>query len=72
VFDLFRAFPRAFFFKELCTRSADPSTLFFSLVIPLLQMVVHGLCIDNQHPPGKSVVFQRRWASLSRELIEPP
>jgi len=69
VFDLFRGF-RAVFFKETLHVRRDPSTLFFSLVIPLLQMVVLGFGIDTNIRQVNTVIFNADGRRESRELIE--
>jgi ABC-2 type transport system permease protein len=69
VSDLFRGF-RAVFFKETLHVRRDPSTLFFSLVIPLLQMVVLGLGIDTNIRQVNTVVFNADGRRESRELID--
>ena len=69
MFDLFRGF-RAVFFKETLHVRRDPSTLFFSLVIPLLQMVVLGLGIDTNIRQVNTVVFNADGRRESRELID--
>ena len=67
--DLFRGF-RAVFFKETLHVRRDPSTLFFSLVIPLLQMVVLGFGIDTNIRQVNTVVFNADGRRESRELID--
>ena len=69
MFSLFRGF-RAVFFKETLHVRRDPSTLFFSLVIPLLQMVVLGLGIDTNIRQVNTVVFNADGRRESRELID--
>ena len=69
VFDLFRGF-RAVFFKETLHVRRDPSTLFFSLVIPLLQMVVLGFGIDTNIRQVNTVIFNADGRRESRELID--
>jgi ABC-2 type transport system permease protein len=66
---LFRGF-RAVFLKETLHVRRDPSTLFFSLVIPLLQMVVLGLGIDTNIRQVNTVVFNADGRRESRELID--
>ena len=67
--DLFRGF-RAVFFKETLHVRRDPSTLFFSLVIPLLQMVVLGFGIDTNIRQVNTVVYNADGRRESRELID--
>jgi ABC-2 type transport system permease protein len=69
VSDLFRGF-RAVFFKETLHVRRDPSTLFFSLVIPLLQMVVLGFGIDTNIRQVNTVVYNADGRRESRELID--
>src|SRR5579859_7988313 len=67
--DLFRGF-RAVFFKETLHVRRDPSTLFFSLVIPLLQMVVLGFGIDTNIRQVNTVIYNADGRRESRELID--
>src|SRR3981189_3767683 len=67
--NLFRGF-RAVFFKEVLHVRRDPATLFFSLVIPLLQMVVLGFGIDTNIRQVNTVVFNADGRRESRELID--
>lgn len=67
--DLFRGFG-AVFFKETLHVRRDPSTLFFSLVIPLLQMTVLGFGIDTNIRQVNTVVFNADGRRESRELID--
>ncbi len=67
--DLFRGFG-AVFFKETLHVRRDPSTLFFSLVIPLLQMTVLGFGIDTNIRQVNTVVYNADDRRESRELID--
>src|ERR1700747_1488622 len=67
--DFFRGFG-AVFYKEVLHVRRDPATLFFSLVIPLLQMVVLGLGIDTNIRQINTVVFNADGRRESRELID--
>ena len=67
--DLFRGFG-AVFFKETLHVRRDPSTLFFSLVIPLLQMTVLGFGIDTNIRQVNTVVYNADGRRESRELID--
>src|ERR1700758_1714527 len=66
---LFRGF-RAIFYKEVLHVRRDPSTLFFSLVIPLLQMTVLGFGIDTNIRQVNTVVYNADGHRESRELID--
>jgi ABC-2 type transport system permease protein len=67
--DIFRGFG-AVFYKEVLHVRRDPATLFFSLVIPLLQMVVLGFGIDTNIRQINTVVFNADGRRESRELID--
>ena len=67
--DIFRGFG-AVFYKEILHVRRDPATLFFSLVIPLLQMVVLGFGIDTNIRQINTVVFNADGRRESRELID--
>jgi ABC-2 type transport system permease protein len=67
--DLFRGFG-AVFYKETLHVRRDPGTLFFSLVIPLLQMVLLGFGIDTNIRQINTVVFDADGHRESREFIE--
>ena len=54
--NVFRGF-RAVFYKETLHVRRDPGTLFFSLLIPLLQMVLLGFGIDTNVRQINTVVF---------------
>src|SRR6267154_302323 len=67
--NFFRGFG-AVFYKEVLHVRRDPATLFFSLVIPLLQMVVLGFGIDTNIRQVNTVVYNADGRRESRELIE--
>jgi ABC-2 type transport system permease protein len=67
--DLFRGFG-AVFYKEVLHVRRDFATLFFSLIIPLLQMVVLGFGIDTNIRQVNTVVFNADGRRESRELID--
>jgi ABC-2 type transport system permease protein len=65
----FRGFG-AVFYKEVLHVRRDPGTLFFSLLIPLLQMTVLGFGIDTNVRQVNTVVFNADGRQESRELID--
>src|SRR5271167_878227 len=65
----FRGF-RAVFYKEVLHVRRDPGTLFFSLVIPLLQMFVLGFGIDTNVRQVNTVVYNADGRQESRELLD--
>ncbi|PYU59946.1 MAG: ABC transporter permease [Acidobacteria bacterium] len=67
--NFFRGFG-AVFYKEVLHVRRDPATLFFSLVIPLLQMVVLGFGIDTNIRQVNTVVYNADARRESRELID--
>src|SRR5260370_13160261 len=67
--NFFRGFG-AVFYKEVLHVRRDPATLFFSLVIPLLQMVVLGFGIDTNIRQINTVVYNADGPRESRELID--
>src|SRR5258707_13684219 len=67
--NFFRGFG-AVFYKEFLHVRRDPATLFFSLVIPLLQMVVLGFGIDTNIRQINTVVYNADGRRESRELID--
>jgi ABC-2 type transport system permease protein len=69
VLNPFRGF-RAVFYKEVLHVRRDPGTLFFSLVIPLLQMFVLGFGIDTNVRQVHTVVYNADGRRESRELID--
>lgn len=67
--NLFRGFG-AVFFKEVLHVRRDPATLFFSLFIPLLQMIVLGFGIDTNIRQVNTVVYNADGRQESRELLD--
>src|SRR5690349_15704515 len=67
--NFFRGFG-AVFYKEVLHVRRDPATLFFSLVIPLLQMVVLGFGIDTNIRQINTIVFNADGRRESRELLD--
>jgi ABC-2 type transport system permease protein len=67
--NLFRGFG-AVFYKETLHVRRDPGTLFFSLIIPLLQMVLLGFGIDTNVRQVNTVVYNADGRQESRELID--
>jgi len=67
--DLFRGFG-AVFYKEVLHVRRDFATLFFSLIIPLLQMVVLGFGIDTNIRQINTVILNADGRRESRELID--
>src|SRR5256712_7134683 len=67
--NIFRGFG-AVFYKEVLHVRRDPATLFFSLVIPLLQMVVLGFGIDTNIRQINTVVLNADGRRESRELLD--
>lgn len=65
----FRGF-RAVFYKEVLHVRRDFATLFFSLIIPILQMVLLGFGIDTNIRQINTVVFNADGRRESRELID--
>ncbi|HVO56924.1 MAG TPA: ABC transporter permease [Dongiaceae bacterium] len=67
--DIFRGFG-AVFYKETLHVRRDFGTLFFSLIIPLLQMLLLGYGIDTNVRQVKTVVFNADGRQESRELLD--
>src|SRR5215475_409775 len=67
--DIFRGFG-AVFYKETLHVRRDFGTLFFSLIIPLLQMLLLGYGIDTNIRQINTVVFNADGRRESRELID--
>lgn len=67
--NIFRGFG-AVFYKEVLHVRRDAATLFFSLVIPLLQMVVLGFAIDTNIRQVNTVVYNADGRRESRELLD--
>ena len=68
VHNIFRGFG-AVFYKEVLHVRRDFGTLFFSLIIPLLQMVLLGFGIDTNIRQINTVVFNQDGRRESRELL---
>jgi ABC-2 type transport system permease protein len=67
--DIFRGFG-AVFYKETLHVRRDFGTLFFSLIIPLLQMLLLGYGIDTNIRQINTVVFNEDGRRESRELLD--
>jgi ABC-2 type transport system permease protein len=67
--EMFRGF-RAVFYKEALHVRRDFGTLFFSLIIPLLQMLLLGFGIDTNIRQINTVVFNADGRQESRELLD--
>src|SRR6266852_349475 len=67
--EMFRGF-RAIFYKETLHVRRDFGTLFFSLIIPLLQMLLLGFGIDTNIRQINTVVFNADGRQESRELLD--
>jgi len=67
--DVFRGFG-AVFYKETLHVRRDFGTLFFSLIIPLLQMLLLGYGIDTNIRRINTVVFNADGRQESRELLD--
>ena len=67
--DFFKGFG-AVFYKETLHVRRDSATLFFSLVIPILQMVVLGFGIDTNIRHINTVVYNADKTQVSRDLID--
>src|SRR6266436_2000673 len=66
---MFRGF-RTVFYKETLHVRRDFGTLFFSLIIPLLQMLLLGYGIDTNIRQINTVVFNADGRQESRELLD--
>jgi ABC-2 type transport system permease protein len=69
MFETFKGFG-AVFYKESLHVRRDFGTLFFSLIIPLLQMVVLGAAIDTNIRQVNTVVYNADGRQESRELLD--
>ena len=67
--NLFRGFS-AVFYKESLHIRRDFSTLFFSLIIPILQMFLLGFAIDTNIRQIHTVVYNADGRRESRELLD--
>ncbi|MCA9258567.1 MAG: ABC transporter permease, partial [Planctomycetales bacterium] len=56
--------------KEFAHLRRQPSTLFFALVVPLIQTVIFGFALDTQIENIPLVVFDQDGRRYGRELIE--
>src|SRR5258708_8780695 len=65
---MFRGF-RAVFYKETLHVRRDFGTLFFSLIIPLLQMLLLGYGIDPNIRQINTVVFNADGRQATRDLL---
>jgi ABC-2 type transport system permease protein len=66
--NIFRGFG-AVFYKEVLHVRRDFATLFFSLIIPLLQMLLLGYGVDTNVRQINTVVFNQDGRRESRELL---
>lgn len=60
----------AVFYKEVLHVQRDAATLFFSLLIPLLQMVILGFGVDTNIRQVNTVVYDADGRRQSRELMD--
>ncbi len=67
--NIFRGFG-AVFYKEVLHVRRDFTTLFFSLIIPLLQMILLGFGIDTNIRQINTVVYNADGHRESRELLD--
>src|SRR6478736_5714122 len=67
--EIFRGFGSVFYKETLHVRR-DFGTLFFSLIIPLLQMLLLGYGIDTNIRQINTVVFNADGRQESRELLD--
>jgi ABC-2 type transport system permease protein len=67
--EYFRGFG-AILYKETLQVRRDSSTLFFSLLVPVLQMLLLGFAIDTNIRQINTVVFNADGRRESRELLE--
>lgn len=67
--DIFRGLG-AIFYKEVLHVRRDFTTLFFSLIIPLLQMIVLGFGIDTNIRQVPTVLYNLDGRQESRQLID--
>jgi ABC-2 type transport system permease protein len=67
--NLFRGFS-AVFYKESLHIQRDFSTLFFSLIIPILQMFLLGYAIDTNIRQINTVIYNADGRRESRELLD--
>lgn len=67
--NLFRGFG-AVFYKEVLHVRRDPATLFFSLLMPVMQMFLLGFGIDTNIRQINTVVYNADGRRESRELLD--
>src|SRR5437870_11827923 len=67
--EMFRGFG-AVFYKEALHIRRDQMALFFTLIIPLLQMVLLGFGIDTNVRQVRTIVLDENNHVESRELID--
>src|SRR5437870_10424087 len=67
--EMFRGFGAVFYKEELHIRR-DQMALFFTLIIPLLQMVLLGFGIDTNVRQVRTIVLDENNHVESRELID--
>jgi ABC-2 type transport system permease protein len=60
----------AIFYKEVIHMRRDRAAIIFSLIVPILQMVLLGFGIDTNVRQVKTVVFDQDGRRESRELID--
>lgn len=60
----------AIFIKEFSHIRRQPSTLFFMLVVPVLQTLIFGVALDTQVRDIPTVVYDLDGRTASRELVE--
>jgi ABC transporter DrrB family efflux protein len=60
----------AIFLKEFAHIRRQPSTLFFMLVIPVIQTLIFGVALDTQIEHIPMIVYDLDGRSASRELIQ--
>jgi ABC-type multidrug transport system ATPase subunit len=56
--------------KEFAHVRRQPSTLFFVLVVPLIQMIIFGFALDTQIENIPMVVYDQDGRRLGRELVD--
>ena len=66
---LFRGFG-AILFKEFIVMFRDPTTLFFTLIPPLIQMIAFGFALDNDVKNMGLIVFDQARTVESRQLVD--
>lgn len=66
---LFRGFG-AILFKEFIVMLRDPTTLFFMLIPPMIQMIAFGFALDNDVKNMGLIVFDQARTVESRQLVD--